>query len=218
MSLKDKYAFVGLGVTKQGKIPEKTCDELAAEAILDAGTHEQKEAYLEKIAMGEIRATLAIFEEDSGNGAAGITLTATAEGEDFLLNGTKLFVLDGHVSATAKDAATFPELRDIPVNVTILEIQPDCVNSADAASPAIQRLIFLDRRPYQRHSRFFTMKATAACRCRIVNQMTVCKPDDRIIHGQYAAAVVQTAVEFDRSIHQSHGIRIVRVIRIIRSQ
>jgi acetyl-CoA acetyltransferase len=34
MSLKDKYAFVGLGVTKQGKVPEKTVDELAAEAIL----------------------------------------------------------------------------------------------------------------------------------------------------------------------------------------
>lgn len=41
MSLKDKYAFVGLGVTKQGKIPEKDVDQLAAEAILlaldDAG-------------------------------------------------------------------------------------------------------------------------------------------------------------------------------------
>jgi acetyl-CoA acetyltransferase len=34
MSLKDKYAFIGLGVTKQGKIPEKNVDELAAEAIL----------------------------------------------------------------------------------------------------------------------------------------------------------------------------------------
>jgi acetyl-CoA acetyltransferase len=41
MSLKDKYAFIGLGVTKQGKIPEKDVNDLAAEAILlalaDAG-------------------------------------------------------------------------------------------------------------------------------------------------------------------------------------
>jgi acetyl-CoA acetyltransferase len=31
--LKDKYAFVGVGVTKQGKIPEMSADELAAQAI-----------------------------------------------------------------------------------------------------------------------------------------------------------------------------------------
>ncbi|MFC1942909.1 thiolase family protein [Chloroflexota bacterium] len=41
MSLKDKYAFVGLGVTRMGKIPEKNVNELATEAILlaleDAG-------------------------------------------------------------------------------------------------------------------------------------------------------------------------------------
>ncbi len=41
MGIKDKYAFVGLGVTKQGKIPEMNADQLAAQAILlaleDAG-------------------------------------------------------------------------------------------------------------------------------------------------------------------------------------
>lgn len=33
MSIKDKYAFVGVGLTKLGKIPEMTPDELAAQAI-----------------------------------------------------------------------------------------------------------------------------------------------------------------------------------------
>jgi acetyl-CoA acetyltransferase len=33
MSIKDKYAFVGVGLTKLGKIPEMTPDELAARAI-----------------------------------------------------------------------------------------------------------------------------------------------------------------------------------------
>jgi acetyl-CoA acetyltransferase len=41
MSLKDKYAFIGVGLTKQGKVPEMNTDELAAQAILlalkDAG-------------------------------------------------------------------------------------------------------------------------------------------------------------------------------------
>jgi acetyl-CoA acetyltransferase len=33
MSIKDKYAFIGVGVTKQGKIPDMNTDELAAQAI-----------------------------------------------------------------------------------------------------------------------------------------------------------------------------------------
>jgi acetyl-CoA acetyltransferase len=31
--LRDKYAFVGVGVTKQGKIPEMSGDDLATQAI-----------------------------------------------------------------------------------------------------------------------------------------------------------------------------------------
>ena len=41
MSIKDKYAFVGVGLTRQGRVPELGVNELAAQAILlaleDAG-------------------------------------------------------------------------------------------------------------------------------------------------------------------------------------
>ena len=33
MSIRDKYAFAGVGLTKLGKVPEMTPDELAARAI-----------------------------------------------------------------------------------------------------------------------------------------------------------------------------------------
>jgi len=33
MTIKDKYAFVGVGLTRLGKVPEMTPDELAAQAI-----------------------------------------------------------------------------------------------------------------------------------------------------------------------------------------
>jgi acetyl-CoA acetyltransferase len=36
MSIKDKYAFVGVGVTKQGRLPEFTGHELAVQAVLRA--------------------------------------------------------------------------------------------------------------------------------------------------------------------------------------
>ena len=45
MSIKDKYAFVGLGLTKQGRVPDLNVNELATQAILlaleDAGMKKQ---------------------------------------------------------------------------------------------------------------------------------------------------------------------------------
>src|SRR4030042_1571023 len=46
MTIKDKYAFVGVGLTKLGKIPDLTPDELAAQAITlalaDAGMKKEE--------------------------------------------------------------------------------------------------------------------------------------------------------------------------------
>jgi alkylation response protein AidB-like acyl-CoA dehydrogenase len=71
---------------------------LAATAILNAGTEEQKQALLPDIASGDTIATLA-FTEDSGNwDAASVTMTATPAGGAYKLSGTKSFVLDGHTA------------------------------------------------------------------------------------------------------------------------
>jgi acetyl-CoA acetyltransferase len=57
MTTKDKYAFVGIGLTKLGKIPELTPDELAARAITlaleDAGMKkEEVDGYIYQQGMG----------------------------------------------------------------------------------------------------------------------------------------------------------------------
>jgi alkylation response protein AidB-like acyl-CoA dehydrogenase len=71
---------------------------LAANAILNAATEEQKRALLPAIANGEKTATLAFSEEDGGNDAGGITTTASPSGAHWRLDGTKSFVLDGHTA------------------------------------------------------------------------------------------------------------------------
>jgi alkylation response protein AidB-like acyl-CoA dehydrogenase len=71
---------------------------LATEAIIEAGSTGEKEALLPRIARGESKATLAISEPAFRYDAGGIGLRAVPEGEVYVLNGTKLFVLDGHVS------------------------------------------------------------------------------------------------------------------------
>jgi alkylation response protein AidB-like acyl-CoA dehydrogenase len=71
---------------------------LAAEAIKAAGNDEQKKQYLSGIAAGELRGSLALHEPDSGADIGHIQIDARADGDGYLLNGTKLFVPDAHVA------------------------------------------------------------------------------------------------------------------------
>ena len=69
---------------------------LGGNALLVGGTEEQKKQYLPGIAEGETRATLAATEANGRWDAAGIGAIARKDGGDYLLDGKKTFVLDGH--------------------------------------------------------------------------------------------------------------------------
>jgi alkylation response protein AidB-like acyl-CoA dehydrogenase len=66
--------------------------------ILEAGSAEQKKAWLPKIASGQAKAALAWTEPSGRWDAAGISATAKPMGSDWVLSGTKLFVLDAHLA------------------------------------------------------------------------------------------------------------------------
>jgi len=67
-------------------------------SILDAGSEEQKQEYLKKIASGEVIFTLALTEPSARYDAASITVKATADKDAYILTGTKLFVPDAHIA------------------------------------------------------------------------------------------------------------------------
>jgi len=71
---------------------------LAAIALLEGGSNEQKQQYLPRIASGEAIATLAITEPSARWDAEGIQLQATRGANGYTLNGTKLFIPDAHVA------------------------------------------------------------------------------------------------------------------------
>ncbi len=71
---------------------------LAANVLIAGGSGEQKEQYLPAIAGGEIVATLAHTEANGRWDSAGITTVARREGGDYVLDGTKTFVVDGHAA------------------------------------------------------------------------------------------------------------------------
>jgi len=66
--------------------------------ILEAGTEEQKKEFLPKIASGDLIVTMALLEAEGTFDASGISVKATPKGDDFIINGTKLFVEMAHVA------------------------------------------------------------------------------------------------------------------------
>jgi alkylation response protein AidB-like acyl-CoA dehydrogenase len=71
---------------------------LAANTLIHSGDDAAKSELLPGIASGETIATLAFTEENGRWDEEGVTTTATADGDGFKLNGTKMFVLDGHTA------------------------------------------------------------------------------------------------------------------------
>jgi alkylation response protein AidB-like acyl-CoA dehydrogenase len=71
---------------------------LAAHSIMLSGDDTAKAALLPGIASGETIATLALTEPNGRWDEAGVEATATPDGDTWKLNGTKMFVLDGHTA------------------------------------------------------------------------------------------------------------------------
>jgi (2S)-methylsuccinyl-CoA dehydrogenase len=66
-----------------------TRPEIAARALLHGGTEAQKQAYLPRLAAGEMLAAISITEPDYGSDVASLTLKATPADGGWLLNGAK---------------------------------------------------------------------------------------------------------------------------------
>lgn len=66
--------------------------------LLLFGSKEQKEQYLPALASGEKLAAFALTEPDSGSDAGATRTTAVADGDDYVINGTKCFITNGGVA------------------------------------------------------------------------------------------------------------------------
>ena len=75
--------------------------------IASFGTEEQKRRFLHRMASGEIRGGLAMTEPDAGSDVQNIQSTALRDGEEYVLNGTKMFITNAeHGNAFAVMAKT----------------------------------------------------------------------------------------------------------------
>ena len=68
---------------------------LVAYMIATSGTDEQRQRYLPVMALAEKRGGICISEANAGSDVQAITMTAAREGDDYVLNGSKLWVTNG---------------------------------------------------------------------------------------------------------------------------
>ena len=102
LALPEKYGGQGLPLTYLGIILEEMGRYLAplpvhstitaALTIAEDGTEEQRQEYLPSVANGDSIMTWAFTEQNPRFVPGAINAQATADGDDFIINGTKLFV------------------------------------------------------------------------------------------------------------------------------
>ncbi len=86
---------------------------IVAYMLMQHGTEEQKAYFLPKMAAGEIRGSFSMSEPHCGSDVAAITSKAVRDGDDFVLNGQKMWLTNGGSSTlTAVLVRTDAEAAD----------------------------------------------------------------------------------------------------------
>ena len=95
---------------------------LCMSPILQFGTEEQKMKYVPKLASGEWIGAFGLTEPNAGTDAAGQQTTAVLDGEEWVLNGNKIFITNaGHANVYIVIAMTDKSLGTKGISAFIVE-------------------------------------------------------------------------------------------------
>ena len=94
---------------------------LAGQIILSLGTKAQKEELLPKIVSGDIVLSLALTEPDIGSNLDLLTTSADAQDNNFVINGSKLFVSNAHNADFIITAAKTGHNADSGVSLFLID-------------------------------------------------------------------------------------------------
>ncbi len=94
---------------------------LFADPVIRFGSLELKKKYLSRVAKGEIGG-LAITEPGAGSDAASIKTSAKRDGDNFILNGNKIFISNGRLAKFfVVDAVTDPEKKHNGISTFVVD-------------------------------------------------------------------------------------------------
>jgi alkylation response protein AidB-like acyl-CoA dehydrogenase len=143
----EAYEGQGLGVFENVIVAEELCRgdstvgaclilaDFASEILLRFGTEEQKAEWLPKVALGKVLSCGAFTEPDHGSDITALDTTAVKEGDQWVLNGSKIFITNGGPRAgfysvlCQTDAEASPSYRGI--SLILVEADRPGVATAD---------------------------------------------------------------------------------------
>src|SRR3954468_8291413 len=82
---------------------------IAANLIERFGTDAQRKTHLPRMATGEVRSAFSLSEPDAGSDTQSIRCKATPDGDEYILDGTKMWVTNGERAGIVALAARAPE-------------------------------------------------------------------------------------------------------------
>jgi acyl-CoA dehydrogenase len=96
--------------------------DIVAPYLVDFGTEAQKQKWLPKMATGEVVAALGMSEPGGGSDVQAMRTQAILEGDDYVINGQKVFITNGHSADILVLACkTDPKARGKGVSLIIVE-------------------------------------------------------------------------------------------------
>ena len=140
-----EFVFLGLGVVLEETGRTLAASPLFASAVVGAsalllgGSERQKEALLPAIAGDELTVALAL-EESHHHRPTAITTSAVVDGDNYVINGAKTFVLDGHSADKLIVVARSSGEGSASDGLTLLMVD------RDSAGVTVQRTITTDSR------------------------------------------------------------------------
>ena len=133
-----------------------TGGKLGSMAILVWGSDEQKEHFLPRMLRGEVRTWQLLTEPESGSDLASVRTTATRDGDEYVVNGTKIFVGSSHgaeyswtIVVTDPNAERHANLGwlMIPMNLPGITVEPMdllFVGGERGAASGIKNTVYFD--------------------------------------------------------------------------
>src|SRR5437762_7132934 len=109
---------------------------IAANLIERFGTDAQRKTHLPKMATGEVRAAFSLSEPDAGSDSAAIRCKATPDDDEYILDGTKMWVTNGERAGIVALAARAPE----GITCFIVEKEPGPASGGISVSRTIPKL------------------------------------------------------------------------------
>lgn len=95
---------------------------IGSQAIVLAGTDEQRARYLPRLASGELIGSFALTEPDAGSDAMALRLSAERDGDHYVLNGTKRYITNAPIAGLfSVMARTAPERRANSISCFLVE-------------------------------------------------------------------------------------------------